>query len=76
MLRNLIKTRLLVTDINKCNVLLFEMKELSTYDISNVRGMIIKRLDLLPGVIEANLGVALGVTVAHRLPLTRHFHNT
>lgn len=28
---------------------------------------------LLASVIEANLGVSLGVSVAHRLPLTRHF---
>lgn len=30
--------------------------------------------DLLPPVIEADVGVTLRVTVAHRLPLTRHFH--
>lgn len=29
---------------------------------------------LLPGVIEADLGVSLRVAVAHRLPLTGHFH--
>lgn len=28
--------------------------------------------NLLPSVIEANLGVSLGVAIAHRFPLTRH----